>query len=126
MGAVTRLRDRMRHAFAVDPSGPAVPTPEQKQAVDWFCRQVAMRRLTTPGLIALEMSRPLNWVVAQLLHVFGPGVWTIVRQQTYQQYKHFADFLEHRGSLEYMARRIEELEEEYEKKAKEGHERNRP
>lgn len=114
------LADRMRHAFAVDPSGPATPTPEQQEPVDWFCRQVAMRHLTTPGIIALEMSRPLNWVGAQLLHCFGPGVWSIVQQQTYQHYKHFATFLEHRGSLEYMARRIEEFEAEFDRASRTG------
>jgi hypothetical protein len=108
------LKSGLKHAFAVDPPGPAEPTPPQQEAVDWFCRQVARRHLATPALIALEMSRPLNFVGAQAMQFFSPGVWAVVRQQTYQQYKHFATYLERRGSLDYLARRIEHFEEESE------------
>ena len=88
---------------------------EEKPAVEWLCSQVAKRNLTTPGLIGLEMSRPLNWIAAQTMHYTSPGIWAIARQQTYENYKHFANFLERRGSIEYLCRRIEELEAEYEK-----------
>lgn len=108
-----RVWSWLQHAFAVDPPGPAEPTPEQQAAVDWVCEQVAKRHLTTPALIGLEMSRPLNYVAAQGLHIFAPGVWAIVKQQTYENYRHFADFLEHRGSVEYLASRIEHFEQQY-------------
>jgi hypothetical protein len=110
----------LRHAFAVDPPGPAAPTAEQQPAVDWFCRQIAMRRLTTPALIALEMSRPLNFIAAQTMQFFSPGVWAVVRQQTHENYLHFAAFLERRGSVEYLARRIEHFEAEFERLEKAG------
>ena len=110
------LKEKLKHAFAVDPPGPAQPTPEQQPAVDWFCRQVARRHLTTPGLIALEMSRPLNYVAAQAMHFFAPGVWALARQQTYDGYGQFAAFLDRRGSMEYLVRRIEHFEQEYEKR----------
>ena len=115
MGSV---RDRVRHAFAVDPPGPATPTPDQQPAVDWVCDQVAKRHLTTPGLIALEMSRPLNFVWSQGMHFFSPGVWALLRQRNYEHYKHFAAFMEHRGAMEYLERRIEHFEARYEKTAK--------
>lgn len=104
------LRDKLRHAFAVDPPGPSEPTPEQQSAVDWFCRQVAKRRLATPGLIALEMSRPLNFLGAQAMHFFSPGMWALARQQSFEQYTHFAAFLEQRGAIDYLVRRIEHFE----------------
>ncbi len=110
------MKDRLRHAFAVDPPGPAEPTEKQQPAVDWLCRQVAKRHLTTPGLIALEMSRPLNWVFSQGLHVFSPGAWAVFGQQNYEHYQQFASFLERRGAMEYLERRIEQFEQEYEKK----------
>ncbi len=62
-------KKKLRHAFAVDPPGPAEPTPGQQQIVDAFCRWVARRHLTTPGLIVLEMSRPLNWLSAQVMQL---------------------------------------------------------
>lgn len=113
-----RLKDRLKHAFAVESDGPVEPSDLERPAVDWFCRQIARRGLTTPGLIGLEMSRPLNYIASQTLHFFGPGVWSIVRQQTYEQYCAFAQFLERRGSIDYLCRRIEELEAEYERGAR--------
>lgn len=114
MGSV---RDRVRHAFAVDPPGPAQPTPEQQPAVDWFCRQVARRHLATPGLIALEMSRPLNFVFSQTMQFFAPGAWALLRQTNYEHYQLFAAFMERRGAVDYLERRIEHFEAQCEKKA---------
>ena len=111
------LRTRLRHAFSVDRPGAAEPTPEQQPAVDLVCREVAKRHLTTPGLIALEMTRPLNFVFSQTLHFFAPGAWALFRQRNYEQYNHFAAFMERRGAMEYLERRIEHFEHEYEKKA---------
>ncbi len=107
------LRSKLRHAFAVDPTGPAEPTEQQKPAVEWICRQIAKRHMTTPGLIGLEMVRPLNWIGAQVMHFASPGVWAITRSQSHGRYLPFARFLEQRGSIEYMCWRIEELEAEF-------------
>lgn len=112
------LRETLRHAFAVDEPGAAEPTDEQRPSVEWFCMQVAKRGLATPAVVALEMSRPLNFLASQALHMFAPGVWAIARQQTHEQYKHFATFLERRGCVEYLANRIETLQEELEQKRK--------
>jgi len=101
-----------KHAFAVDPPGPAEPTAEQKPVVEWACREIARRRLTTPGLILLEMTRPLNFLAASTMHFFQPGFWAIMRQQTLENYQHFSQFLEKRGSMEYIIQRIEEIEAE--------------
>jgi hypothetical protein len=115
---VGSVRDRVRHAFAVDPPGPAKPTPDQQPAVDWVCEQVARRHLTMPGLVALEMSRPLNFVFSQAMHFFSPGAWALLRQRNYEQYEHFAAFMEHRGAMEYLERRIEHFEARFETKAR--------
>jgi len=103
----------MRHAFAVDPPGEAVPTEEQHEVVEWFCREVARRGLTTPGLIALEMSRPLNFLTSQFMHWMQPSVWAVAPARITANYDHFAKFLEQRGSVDYIVRRIEELEAEF-------------
>ncbi len=107
-----------RNAFAVEPPGPAEPTEQERSAVEWFCLQVARRHLTTPALIGLEMSRPLNAIAANAMHFFSPGVWALLRQQSYEHYQHFATFLERRGSLEWILRRIEELEGEFGRREK--------
>ena len=108
------LRERWRHAFAVDPEGPIEPTPEQQVAVDWVCREVARRHLTVPGIIFIEMFRPLNWIGAQALHYFSPAIWALAREQTHDNYQHFAKFIEQRGAASYMTDRIEHFEHEFE------------
>ena len=99
----------LTHAFAVDPPGPAEPTPEQRAVADSVCREIVRRHLTTPALMFLEMSRPLNFVGAQALHFFAPFLSAVTSADGH---KHFATLLEQRGSVDYLCRRIEELEAE--------------
>jgi hypothetical protein len=115
---VGALRRKLGHAFAVDEPGASEPTPEQRVPVDWFCRQVAKRHLATPGMIALELSRPLNFLASQVMHFFSPAVWALARRGSHEEYKHFAVFLEKRGSIDYLLRRIEEIEAELDPKEK--------
>jgi hypothetical protein len=97
----------LKHAFAVDPSGPAQPDEEQRPVVEALCAEVVRRRLTSPALIALEMSRPLNYVSAQLLHFFQPFLAAVADTAAYD---HFTRFLEQRGSIEYLVERLEALD----------------
>jgi hypothetical protein len=99
----------VKHAFAVEKPGPVEPTPAQAALIDRLCREVVRRRLTTPALVALEMSRPLNFVTAQAIHFFEPILRTFGEPQAPRE---FAMFLEHRGSIDYLAKRIEEIEAE--------------
>ena len=112
------LRSKLKHAFAVDAPGAVEPTEQQRPAVEWICTQIAKRHLSTPGLIFFEMTRPLNYLGAQVMHLTSPGVWAIAPRNVYGGYIHFAEFLERRGSMEYMCQRIEELEAEYTKQEK--------
>lgn len=111
----------LKHAFAVDPPGPQEPTEAQKPAVDRVCKAVARRRLTTPALVFLEMTKPLNFITAQTMHLFEPVASVFLnlepvakRLLDYEGYRQFAAFLEHRGSVEYLCRRIEYFEKLYE------------
>ena len=97
----------LKHAFAVEKAGTAEPTDEQKAAVERVCLEIVRRRLTTPALFALEMSRPLNYVGAQAMHFFAPFVGIFTDSAAH---RHFAQFLENRGSVDYICRRIEALE----------------
>jgi len=99
----------LKHAFAVDPSGPVDPTGPQRQVVDRVCREVVRRRMVTPALMALEMSRPLNYLGSQVMHFFGPIVTVLVDPEGY---RHFTEFLEHRGSIDHLCQRLEALEAE--------------
>ena len=99
------------HAFAVDPPGPAQPTEAQSRIVDRLCREVVRRRMTGPALLTLEMSRPLTYVSAQALHFFQPFLTVLLDAAAYDE---FAVFLEQRGSVDYICRRLDILESEHE------------
>lgn len=105
----------LKHAFAIDPPGPAEPTPDEQVPVDWMCSLAARKHMTTPAVIALELCRPLNWVAAQGLHFARPAVWAVTPDKLFSNYKHFAGYLENRGSVEYMIRRVEHFEAHYSK-----------
>jgi len=97
----------LKHAFAVEPSGPAEPTSLQRKAVEQVCVEIVRRQLITPALLILETSRPLNFIGAQVMHFFAPLVSVLTDSQGH---RHFAEFLERRGSIDYIFRRIEQLE----------------
>jgi len=114
------MKDWFRHAFAVD-QGELEPTEKQREVVDKLARFIARRHLTTPALAFLEMSRPLNYVASQTMHFFMPIVKIITDAQGVEA---FAQFLEHRGSIDYICRRIEAVEAEaveLQEKREDGH-----
>jgi hypothetical protein len=97
----------LRRAFAIDKPGPAAPTPEQAAVIDRLCAEVVRRRLTGPALLVLEMHRPLNYVAAQVLHFFQPLLAIVADTGGYTE---FAQFLERRGSIDYVCLRLEAAE----------------
>ena len=102
----------LKHAFAVDPPGPAEPTPRQRAPVDWLCRLAARKHMTTPAIVTLEVCRPLNYVGSMGLRFLQPAAWAVMPGQLFRNYTEIASFLEHRGSIEYMIRRVEHWEAE--------------
>ena len=98
------LRDDIRNAFAVDKPGSAEPNERQAEICDVVCRAVIRRGMLVPALMALEMSRPLNFVASQALHFFHPIIAVILDGPTIEE---FATFLEQRGSVEYLCQRLE-------------------
>lgn len=98
--------DWLKHAFAIEAPGPAEPTDEQRPVLEAFCREIVRRGLTTPSLLFLETSRPLNFVAAQAIHFFAP-VLSIFTDRS--GHRHLAEFLEKRGSVDWLCERITEL-----------------
>ena len=97
----------LKHAFAIDPPGPATPSDDQRALIERLCQEVNRRRLTTPALAFLEMVRPLNHLGSQAMHFFTPIISAIADVKGYER---FASFLERRGSIEYICRRLEDLD----------------
>ena len=96
-----------KHAFAVEPPGVAEPNDVQRGIIEKLCLEVTRRGMTTPALLMLEMSRPLNYVSAQFLHFAKPLLAFVANAGEYQA---FTEFLEQRGSIEYICRRLSSLE----------------
>lgn len=76
--------------------------------VERVCRWLASRRLESPTLLLLEMSRPMNAVAAAGLTALNPAAWALGGEVTAEQCRRFAEYLERRGSIEWMAARVEE------------------
>jgi len=96
-----------RHAFAVEDRRPLEPTPRQRQIADHLCREICRRRMQTPAHLFLESVRPMNYLGAQVLHFFEPFIALITDAEGYRE---FALFLEHRGAIDFLSRRLEEIE----------------
>lgn len=101
----------LKHAFAIEPPGPAEPTDHERLVVDRLCRYVHKRGLTTAAQMLLESTMPLSYLTSQLMHFFAPLVSAVTDSTGYG---HFATFLERRGAVEYLCRRLDELENERE------------
>jgi hypothetical protein len=109
-------REKLRHGFAV-PERQSLVVPEETRAlIDSVCRDLVARGLADPALILLEMSRPMNYVGAQALHALTPLLGVVARPQTVSR---LAEFLEQRGSVEYVGERIEAIRGEIGQRA--GH-----
>ena len=89
----------LRHAFAVDPPGPAEPTDAERPVVDRVCAEISRRRMTTPALLLLESSRPLGFLASQAMHLFTPALSVLTDTGEYER---FAAFLSRRGSIDWI------------------------
>ncbi|MCH2137612.1 MAG: hypothetical protein MK074_00985 [Phycisphaerales bacterium] len=98
------LREALKHAFHVDLPGAAEPDERTADIVDRVCRSIVKRGMSTPALMALEMSRPLNFVAAQAMHIVQPAAELVLDTESFKQ---FALFLEQRGSIEYLCDRLQ-------------------
>ena len=105
----------LKHAFAVERPGPVEPTPEEQVPVDWMCSLAARKHMTTPAWMTLQVCRPLNWFGSMTMHFFSPAVWALAPDKLFSNYKSFAGYLENRGSIDYMIRRVEHFEAHYQR-----------
>lgn len=98
----------LKNAFAVDPPGPATPDREQGEVVERLVTEIVRRRMATPALLFLESGHYMNFLGSQVMTFFAPFAHVLF---TRSRYDALARFLEHRGSVEYICRRIEAHED---------------
>jgi hypothetical protein len=106
---VPRVGHWFRHAFEADSETNAEPTEAERAVVERVCREVVRRHMTTPAIMFLEMSRPMNFIGAQAMTFFQPIVSALFDSSGYEV---FAGFLERRASIDYLVRTIERMEAE--------------
>lgn len=94
----------LKHAFAIDPPGPAEPTPAEQRVIDRLVHEIDRRGLTAPAILMLEGSRPLNYITSQFLVFIGPIARAIFDAGSYNA---LTGFLARRGSIETLCRAIE-------------------
>lgn len=102
----SRLRAILRHAFAVGPSGPAVPSTEERTALDPLITEIRRRGLVTPAVFFLESVEPLNNVGAQSLYFMQPFATAVLDPLRYAA---LVNYLERRGSITWL---VQELQRE--------------
>ena len=100
------LPNWFKHAFAVAPAGPVEPSPAQAAAIDAVCREIARRGMTLPAQMVLDSSAPLSYLAGQSLRFFEPFLAAVLDPVGVRE---FAGFLEKRGAVEYISRRLEEM-----------------
>ncbi len=98
----------LRRAFALDDGSPCQPEPHQRIVLEKLADEIAKRELTGPALAFLEMSRPLNGVSSAALHFFTPIASVLASPVAL---KSFAEFLEKRGSVDYLCGMLEAAEQ---------------
>ncbi|MEQ8851145.1 hypothetical protein [Gimesia sp.] len=100
------IKKWLANAFAIERPEDFAPTAEQQKVADHICREIVRRDMVTLAILSLETCRPLNYVGAQALHFFTPFLSILIEPHSQ---KLFAEFLEKRGSIEWMCQRLESL-----------------
>ena len=99
LSRIKHLASALRHAFAVEPPGPAEPSPEERAALDPLLAEVRRRGLVAPTVLFLESCAPLNTVGAQALHFMQPFATAVLDPVRYAT---LSRYLERRGSVEWV------------------------
>ena len=102
-------RERLRHAFAVEPDGPVAPPDRERAIIEDLLSRIVHRRMTTPAILLLESFRPMGAIGAQGMHALAPFAGVVVDAALWEG---LARWLQRRGSLPWMLDRLEQLQAE--------------
>ena len=102
--------DRLKHAFSFEKTEAFEPDEKDRELMEIVCKAVVERGMATPATLFLESTRPLNYLGSQTMVFFEPVMRAVLRKP--EAWDRFARILEHRGSIEYLCRRIEALDGE--------------
>ncbi|MFM8286406.1 MAG: hypothetical protein ACKOGA_06730 [Planctomycetaceae bacterium] len=99
-----RLRDRLRHAFAIVPPEAFQPTAAQRDIIERLVGLARERELRVPAVLFLDSLTPLHGVAAQVLHFLQPLGDLLGVDHGWRE---VVTVLEQPGGCEYVLRRLE-------------------
>lgn len=82
---------------------------EQEEIMDRLARKIVEWRMTAPAIMFLESAKPLSFLGNQALIFFQPIIQSIFNFKSYDE---ITGILEDRENLEYLLKKVEELEAE--------------
>ncbi|HRU22709.1 MAG TPA: hypothetical protein P5569_02070 [Candidatus Latescibacteria bacterium] len=96
-----RLRESVRYALAMPP--PLELAPADREVLAKLATMLVRRRLGSPALMVLEMSRPINFVASQFLVFMKPFATALLNPTEYER---FVRILEHREGIDALVEAI--------------------
>ena len=98
-----RLREATRHAFALPEATPLNET--QAALLDRLAAGVRQRQMEGPAIVAIESSRPLGGLAANLMHALAPFLVGVVSESDLDA---ATELLAHPLAADELVRRLEE------------------
>ena len=101
-----------------EPDNTNKPTPEEQELIDKFAQWVVKRGLTVPAIMAIESTKPLNWIGSQMMLIAEPAAWALepflkaAFSFNHQDYLRFQRLMEKRWSMEQLILAIEKFDAE--------------
>ena len=77
--------------------------------MDKIARFIVRFGLTLPAILTFESMRPLSYIGSQVMHMLSPSITAILSTTEWDE---LARLLERREGLDFILRRIEEVDEE--------------
>jgi len=96
-----RLRESVSYALAMPP--PLELSPADREVLAKVASMLVRRRLGSPALMVLEMSRPINFVASQFLVFMKPFATALLNPTEYER---FVRILEHREGIDALVEAI--------------------
>jgi len=112
------IKDMFRTPNPKEPDN-TMPTPEEQALIDKFARWIVRRSLTVPAIMAIESTKPLNWIGSQMMLVGEPAAWAIepflkaAFGFNHKDYLNMQKLMEKRQSMESVLLAIEKYDAEY-------------
>lgn len=112
------IKDMFRTPDPKEPDN-TMPTPEEQALIDKFARWIVRRSLTVPAIMAIESTKPLNWIGSQMMLVGEPAAWAIepflkaAFGFNHKDYLNMQKLMEKRQSMESVLLAIEKYDAEY-------------